>query len=154
MAAYFFDSSALVKRYGQEIGTAWVVSLFKPAAANSITVASITSVETLSALTRKRRAGQLNPNSTAKARARLRRAFAGKLRVIDSSPAIVERANDLAERHALRGYDAVQVAAALETNDRRLAVNATPLILISADDALNAAAMLEGLSVDNPNLHP
>jgi hypothetical protein len=54
----------------------------------------------------------------------------------------------------LRGNYAVQLSVALETNDRRLAIKASPLILISADDALNAAAMLEGLSVDKPNLHP
>jgi predicted nucleic acid-binding protein len=77
-----------------------------------------------------------------------------RLRIIDISQSIIERANGLAEKHALRGYDAVQLSVALETNDRRLAIKASPLILISADDALNAAAMLEGLSVDKPNLHP
>jgi hypothetical protein len=34
MPAYFLDSSALVKRYTIEVGTARVISLFKPAAAN------------------------------------------------------------------------------------------------------------------------
>ncbi len=154
MATYFFDSSAPVKRYGKEVGTAWVISLFKPSAANRVYVASITSVETISALTRKKRAGNLRPAAAAKAISRLRRAFAGKFRIADIDATIIERANGLAEKHALRGYDAVQLAAALETNDRRLAINAAPIVLISADDALNAAAMLEGLSVDNPALHP
>lgn len=31
MADYFFDSSALVKRYVRESGSGWVTSLFDPA---------------------------------------------------------------------------------------------------------------------------
>ncbi len=30
MAAYYLDSSALVKRYVSEIGSGWVLSLFDP----------------------------------------------------------------------------------------------------------------------------
>jgi uncharacterized protein len=36
MSDYFFDSSALVKRYLAELGTAWVRGLVDPTARNSI----------------------------------------------------------------------------------------------------------------------
>jgi len=39
-------------------------------------------------------------------------------------------------------------------NDERLAAGAPNLTLISADNALNSAAIAEGLAVDNPNHHP
>jgi uncharacterized protein len=61
----------------------------------------------------------------------------------------LQRAALLADTYALRGYDAVQLAAAIEV---RLQVPA--LILVSADTELNTAATVEGLSVEDPNTHP
>lgn len=153
MAAYFFDSSALVKRYAREVGTTWVISLFRSASANRIYAGRIASVEVISALTRRSRSGRLAPNTAARAIERFRRAFAGKLRKVELTERLIERAA-LAEKHALRGYDAVHLAAALEASDARIALATTPLTLISADNELNAAAAAEGLAVDNPNNHP
>jgi hypothetical protein len=59
----------------------------------------------------------------------------------------------LAETHALRGYDAVQLAAALNVNSACAAAGAV-FTLVSADGELNAAARAEGLAVEDPNLHP
>ncbi len=154
MAAYFFDSSALVKRYVRETGTGWVISLFKPSGGHTCFVARIASVEIVSALTRRVRGATLSAAGGTKAIARFRRAFSQKLFKIDITSDLLEFATALAEKHALRGYDAVQLAAALQLHAERMAVNLPPIRLVSADDALNAAAMLEGLSVDNPNLHP
>ena len=36
ISPYFFDTSALVKRYAKEVGTAWVFSLVRPAAGNRL----------------------------------------------------------------------------------------------------------------------
>jgi hypothetical protein len=44
VAVYFFDSSGIVKRYINEIGSAWVTSLVDPATGNPIHLASITGV--------------------------------------------------------------------------------------------------------------
>ena len=60
---------------------------------------------------------------------------------------------DLAEKYALRGYDAVQLAAALEVHNERLAFDLSAPTLISSDHALNDAAIAQGLTVDDPNLH-
>jgi hypothetical protein len=59
----------------------------------------------------------------------------------------------LAETHAIRGYDAVQLAAAVEVRAASLAAGTT-MTLISADLSLNTAAVAEGVSVEDPNLHP
>jgi hypothetical protein len=45
MAAYFFDSSALVKRYISEIGSARVMGITGPATDNSIHIVRITGAE-------------------------------------------------------------------------------------------------------------
>lgn len=153
MAAYYFDSSALAKRHVREIGTAWVLSLMRSLSTERIYVARITSVEVVSALTRRQKGNTISPVEAAKALTRFRRVYQKRYFKIDITNRLIERAESLAEKHALRGYDAVQLAAALEVNDRRIAIKATPLILISADVALNSAAVAEGLSVDNPNLH-
>ena len=45
MAVYFFDSSAIIKRYLSERGTAWVIGIADPAAGNRIYVSRIAGVE-------------------------------------------------------------------------------------------------------------
>lgn len=79
--------------------------------------------------------------------------FTGEYQALDLTASVLTRAMSLAEAHALRGYDAVQLAAALEVNGFCLATGVSAFKLISADVALNAAAMAEGLAVDNPNDH-
>ena len=154
MASYFFDRSALVKRYAIEVGTAWTIKIFRPPHSNRIYVARITSVEVVSALVRRGRAGNLNGKSGQRAMARFRRAFTGRFRKVEITETLIDRATLLAEKPGLRGYDAVQLAAVLAANDERLAAGAPNLTLISADNALNSAAIVEGLAVDNPNHHP
>ena len=45
MGAYYFDSSALVKRYTQEVGSPWVTSRTDVQAGNEVFIALITGVE-------------------------------------------------------------------------------------------------------------
>lgn len=59
-----------------------------------------------------------------------------------------------AETHGLRGYDAVQLAAAIIMNNRLAALGMPPITLLSSDLELNSAADSEGLLVDDPNAHP
>jgi uncharacterized protein len=72
-------------------------------------------------------------------------------RVLILSEQVVEQAMQLAERHALRAYDAVQLASGLI-----LAHTATTLspFFVCADERLNSVAQSEGLTVINPNHHP
>lgn len=74
--------------------------------------------------------------------------------IIDLSANLVNDAVALARKHALRGYNAVQLATVLEVHNERTALSLSPLILLFADTELNAAAVSEGLLVDNPNNHP
>jgi predicted nucleic acid-binding protein len=154
MDAFFFDTSGLVKRFSRETGTAWTIDLLKPSSGNTIYIARITAVEVVSALTRRTRGGSLTASQSTKAIQRFERSLFGRHAIVEIRPTLVNRAMLLAKIHGLRGYDAVQLAAALTANDERLSVSAPALTLISADTALNAAASLEGLAVDNPNHHP
>ena len=72
---------------------------------------------------------------------------------VEITESLINEAANLARKYALRGYDAVQPAAALKTEKERLAIDLPPLTLLSADTDLNAAAVSEGLTIDNPNNH-
>ena len=70
------------------------------------------------------------------------------------SEMVITRAVSLVQVYPLRGYDGVQLATALLTNEERASLNLPALIFVSADVNLNTAAQAEGLTVDDPNLHP
>lgn len=153
MSVYFFDSSAIVKRYVKERGTGWVIDTTNPATGDRIYVARITGAEVISAITRRSRGRGISQADMAAAIADFRNDFTYEYRVLEITPELITRAMALAESHALRGYDAVQLAAALEVNDRSLILLIPALTFVSADKALNAAARVEGLTVDDPNVH-
>jgi predicted nucleic acid-binding protein len=153
VAAYFFDTSALVKRYATETGTAWVTALLDPAARHHVFVARITGAEMIAAVMRKKRESKISAADASAAAALFRADFARRFRVVEVTPALVESAMLLAESHALRGYDSVQLAAALHTEERRRARHLPALSFITADKDLLAAGPAEGLAVDDPNNH-
>lgn len=154
MAVLFCDSSALVKRYAAETGTAWIIGITSPSAGNDTYIALITGVEVTSSIARRKRAGSLSVTDAATATAAFRRDFAVLFRPIEITLALVLRAMTLAETYGLRGYDSMQLAAALEVNADTLSLGLPPITLISSDAELNAAAAVEGLAVEDPNAHP
>jgi predicted nucleic acid-binding protein len=153
VASYFFDSSAIVKRYVNEAGTVWVTSLIDPTAGNEILVARISGVEVVAAIKRRERIGTTSLQDALVAVTNFRRDFAVFFTVLEISASLIADAMSLAERHDVRGYDAVQLAAALEVNRRRTALGLSPSVLVSADQSLNQAGVAEGLRVDDPNNH-
>jgi predicted nucleic acid-binding protein len=154
MASLFCDASAIVKRYANELGSSWVVGETDPASGNTIFVARITEVEVVSGITRRVREGTLSSNDGSAGTIGLRADFVNQYRVIEITAALIDNAISLVQNHGLRGYDAVQLAAALEVHSDRMHIGLPPLVFCSADRALNTAALAEGLAVDNPNTHP
>lgn len=154
MADYFFDTSALVKRHVTEAGSRWVKSLVRAKAGHRLYIARITAVEVTSAITRRQHGGDLSAAQGAAIIGHFRRHLAQRYTVIELTPAIFAEAMLLARKHRLRAYDAVQLAVALDLNERRRDAGFGPITLLSADQPLNAAATAEGMTVDDPNAHP
>jgi len=127
--------------------------LLDPAARNRIYVARIAGVEVVSALTRKRRGTHISAADAAAAITRFRQDFANRFRIVEVTSALITAAMSLAETYALRGYDAVQLAAARQAQQRRLARGISPLSLISADGDLLTAGAAEAMATDDPNNH-
>jgi uncharacterized protein len=154
MAVYFFDTSAIVKRYILEAGTSWVHAAVDPPTGNLVYLARISIVEMASAITRRQRNGDL-PESQARAvLEQFRHDMASEYRVIEITPDLLSSAALMAESHGLRAYDAVQLAVALGLDSQRITNGMSPTTLVSADEELNVAAVAAGMSVENPNRYP
>ena len=154
MAAYFLDSSAAVKRYLRENGSLWVQGLFAAHPPNEFYAAATTGVEAVAAITRRARGGTISQNNAARQCTAFLADLNTDFEAVNVTEDLLREAISLAQIHALRGYDAVQLAAGKEVNRLRVALGLTPVIFVSADKELNAAALAEGLAVDDPNLHP
>jgi predicted nucleic acid-binding protein len=151
--SYFFDSSALVKRYAQEVGSAWVCSLISGIPRGAIFIAKITGPEVIAALARKQRMGEISVADYQQAVADFTHDFHHSYTQIELTDYITIQAMVLPQRRVLRGYDAVQLASAFWI-DTVLKQSGQPVLtFISADNALCNAAQAEGLVTDNPNNH-
>jgi hypothetical protein len=62
MPFYQCDSSGLVKRYVDEVGSDWVRTIVDPASANIVSIADITRAEVTGALARHSREGVISLN--------------------------------------------------------------------------------------------
>lgn len=67
---------------------------------------------------------------------------------------VIDGARLLLERHILRASDAAQLASALITNDELQAAGLPLATFLTADGRLLVTAQAEGLTTDDPRLHP
>jgi hypothetical protein len=164
LPSYFLDSSALVKRYHQERGTAWVQSLTEPRSHPAIYISQLAHVEVIAALRRVGRAQRLHPSSvdalinhfmrhiSASSHTRSTPAYL----LVPLSPATLALAANLCSRYwdiapaPLRSLDAIQLACALATT----ASISDELVFVTADTRLGTVAGNEGMRVVNPLFPP
>jgi predicted nucleic acid-binding protein len=137
----YVDTSALVKLYVEEVGTLEVISRVERAEA--VATALVTYAEARAALARHQRQGGISGAELRRVVRELNREWT-TYNVVHLSDALVHSAGSLAERHALRGYDAVQLATALELR----AVGGV-VEFCAFDDRLNRAARRERLIVSD-----
>ncbi len=149
MSRYFFDTSALVKNYHAENGTADVQRILAEVGSEFL-ISRLATVEMLSGFAGKVRAGVFSSTDYGI----LRRRFLGDVRKRLLRPIRVVNvhymsAGDLVGKHALsrqlRTLDALQLAVALHVH-RSLPVDR----FVYADQRLCDAAALEGLPVFKP----
>lgn len=150
MSAYFFDASAIVKRYLREAGSEWVRQLFAQAQPR-IFVSSLSGVEVLAAIMRKGRTGEIRPPEREKAVRAFRREFTTSYALVRPVPTVIHNAMDLLLTHPLRAYDAVQLASALALPP---SPHGATLTFVSADERLLSITTTLGFVTENPNLHP
>ena len=154
MAIYFIDSSALVKRYISEIGSAWVLGLFDSTLNNEVFIAAITGVEIIAAITRRSRSGSINIPDATLIRNQFKIDLNKDYQIVEITETLINSGMVLSETYGLRGYDAIQLAAGRAINSLCIANGLPPIIFVSADNELNTAVMSEGLMIENPNNYP
>lgn len=152
MAAYFFDTSALVKLYHPEAGTPAVDQIVN-SPGNSIRISRLTVAELTSAFAIKVRTQSINRKDADAFLRQFRQDItSGKLEVFSVGEPEFTTAELLVERYAfdsrLRALDALQLAVAAELRSQGLVDH-----FVAADAILCEVARLEGFSVVNPE-HP
>jgi len=135
----YFDASALVKRYGREPGSVRVVSLLRRSRLLSSAIAPL---EILSALFRRRSAGQFGDRDL---RAAVTRMVADRARweLIGLTSLVLDRAEALMSERRLLPLDAVHMASALAFHEE----TGSRLRFVTADPRQRAAAERCGLPV-------
>lgn len=150
----YLDTSALVKRYLAETGSAWVESLCADEANNAIAIARFGLVETAAAFAAKRRGQFITVSEYEAALDSLLRDAGERYRLIAVGSAVIDNAIQLTRRQKLRAYDAIHLACALALNQPLIDHGLPVMTFVAADDNLLAAARSEGLATENPNDHP
>jgi hypothetical protein len=109
-------------------------------AADALASVTLVVVEARAALAAAARGARLTSDQHEKAKTALSE-LTGDLHLVEVTDDLIVRAADLAEVEALRGYDAVHLAAALHLE---------AAVLTSADEALCEAAARNGMHIANP----
>ena len=146
MANVWFDTSALVKLYVTEKGTARVTGLIGDSAGFRAVILDIALVEARSAIRRREREGDISRSEADRILRRIDDDAASFFEVAPSGAAVLEEAARLLDRHPLRAYDAMQLAGCRIASRRAPG----PWKFACADARLCAAAEREGLTPENP----
>lgn len=154
MNVYFLDSSALVKRYVQEVGSSWVQAVTASTASNILLVSRITRVEVLSALARLQREGKIDPAKMTTTLHLFHYDWTNQYQIVELDQEITERAGQLVQRYPLRAYDSVQLASALSLYPFFSRIDPQLFTFACADDRLLSVAQTEGMLIENPNTYP
>ena len=136
----YMDASALVKRYVAEAGSVEVNSWIK--VAQMVTTALVSRAELSAALNCAVRGQMINSTDCQYALDLFRSEWESIVR-LPVSEITVQRADFLACRYNLRGYDAVHLACALIWQESI----GNPLTLVTYDQQLRQAASDEGLAL-------
>ena len=134
----YLDASALVKRYVRERGSDDVNALMTAAVA--VATALVSRAEVAATLARAVRGRVLDEDAGQRARRKFQRDWADLARV-PVTEALAARADSLAWSHGLRGYDAVQLAAALTWRE----AIGSDVVLATFDRELWRAAATAGI---------
>lgn len=158
MTIYYFDTSAVVKRYVDEPGSLWIRRLCNERDAstnerlNLITIGEVTLVEVSAAFAILVRRTVLPKRLAERAYHKFISDFQDEYDLAQITSASLLIAASLAQRYPLKAYDAVQLSLALHANSL-LNADGLSLVLVSGDDQLLQAARAEGLVAENPFEH-
>jgi len=139
----YLDTSALIKRFVSEEGSGIVERLI--VGGQPIASATIAYAELYSGVTRRHREGDLSNVQYRLVCRHIERDWMAIVK-IELGPEVLAATRTLVERHALRGFDAIHLASALELQG---AMNG-PVTFVASDRRLLQAASEERLTIVDP----
>lgn len=148
MSIYYVETSAAVKLYVREPGTERMLRLADPAGGNTLAVLGLTRVEFQSAIRQRERAGDVTHEIADSLIGAMDEHLTNFFLVQPLTDLVMQEAAALLDRHALRAYDAVQLAGCIMLR-ARLGRHAT---FVCSDRQLLKAAADEGIAVLDPSV--
>lgn len=137
----YFETSAFFKLVVDEEGSTEAVELWE--AAHRVVASRLMYPEARTALAAAARAGRVTSSELRLVRSRLESRW-NQVEIIEIDDEIARSSGDLAEAHALRGYDSVHLASAVALADETS-------VLATWDLDLRKAALDAGLQVAPPS---
>ena len=152
MYYFYFDASALVKRYIPETGSGEVNFIFAHVSRERLICLAIGAAEVFSICVRKRNDGRITSHQFEQAVGYLSREvidIESGFETISAHNSLIWSSTDLMDRHSINSVDAILLRSALDVaasfrhgNDQ--------LVLVASDQRLLRAAREEGLPIFNP----
>jgi len=138
----YFETSAIVKLILVEIGSSHAYELWDESI--RVVTSRLAYAEARAALSSAHRTRRVSAAALQTAKLELDARF-HELALLEATEGVLRRAGDLAERHALRGFDAIHLSSATEL-DRRTT------LLVTWDRDLARAGREEGLAIAGASL--
>lgn len=149
----FWDTSALVKAYTREDGTANAASALALRNVRGF-VTDFVTLEVISALGKKARTYDISKQGYRNALSQLRRDLESGLVVLDVDGKTREHSHSLAEKYRALGTSAMDLLHLASAHQAAALCHPRPLVMLCADKPLMEAARAEGFGVYNPETHP
>lgn len=141
---YYFDTSALLKRYLLEEGTQGVLELFRQKDYTVVT-SSITLVEGYHGICRKCREESVSIRVQERILRDLKKDLSNA-KIVEFNALVIKQAQKIIGNHPIRTLDAIHIASALVFHPRKK----LKIQFISCDEKQCVVALKQGLSVFNP----
>ena len=151
MAFYYLETSALVKLYVREFGTERVLALADRTSENRLAILGLTQVEFRSAVRRRERNREIPSLLATQLLETFKRHLETRFIAQTINDFVLDVASALVDRHALRAYDAVQLAGYVAL---RGSTGTDVPVFVCSDHALLEAAQLEGIPILDPASRP
>ena len=151
MTHFYWDASALVKRYAPETGTDIVNHLFSAVPADRMMCLAISTGEIISVFVRKRNDDTITQADFSQALTDFRAEVVDidDFQLMSVEDALIFESHPLIEKHSLNATDALILRSALDVV-AELEEEDVDVVLITSDHRLSQAAVGEGLQTLNP----
>ena len=151
MGFFYLETSALVKLYVRESGTERMLALADRSNENRLAVLALSQTELRSAVRRRERNGEIPSLVAAQLLDSFKRHLEARFLSQTITDFVLDIASALVDRHALRAYDAVQLAGYVALHG---SAGIDEPVFVCSDHMLLAAAREERIPVWDPTTGP